>query len=452
MIGSSIGTTTSWPGFSTTAVATSPSERPSTFGALGVDEIPLQELAGDERDAAGRVHVGGDESAPGLEARDDRSPGGDAVEVLQLEGDVQLAGDGEQVEDTVRGATGRDDRCRGVLERLARDDRRGPDIVSDEAHRKPARLGRGFVLRGVERRNAVQAGGADPEEVERRRHGVRRELAPAGTRPWAGSTLELVDVGAGHLPDRVGSDRLEDVLDRHVPPAKAARRDRAVVEDEPGKVEPCERHHGGGDRLVAADQADEPVEKVPARHELDRVRDHLARDERGAHSLGPHRDAVRDRDRVELDGHPAGLADPALHVLGELPLVPVTRHRLDPRRRDTDERPGEVVVREADPLEHRPGGRAVGPVRERGAVALGRIGWAVVRVLAHTRPAPWAATPSGITSVSGKRARSSASHAFASSRRAQTTTEGPEPESETPSAPLGSRSRTAVRRGARATR
>ena len=122
-----------------------------------MDEIPLQELARDERDAAGRVHVGGDESAPRLEARHDRSPGRDPVEVLQLEGDVQLAGDGEQVEDAVRGAAGRDDRRCGVLERLARDDRRGPDVVSDEAHRQPARLGRGLVLGGVERRNAVQA-------------------------------------------------------------------------------------------------------------------------------------------------------------------------------------------------------------------------------------------------------------------------------------------------------
>ena len=48
---------------------------------------------------------------------------------------------------------------------------------------------------------------------------------------------------------------------------------------------------------------------------------------------------------------------------------------------------------------------------------------------AHTGPAPGPRLRSGITSVSGKRRRSSASHASASSRRAQTITEGPEPES-----------------------
>ena len=41
------------------------------------------------------------------------------------------------------------------------------------------------------------------------------------------------------------------------------------------------------------------------------------RDERGAHALGAHRDAVDDRDGVELDGRAAGLADALLDVLGE---------------------------------------------------------------------------------------------------------------------------------------
>ena len=154
--------------------------------------------------------------------------------------------------------------------------------------------------------------------------------------------------------------------------AEAAGRDRAVVEDEAGDVEPRERHHRAGDRLVAADEADEAVEEVAVGDELDRVGDHLARDQRGAHAGRAHRDAVGDRDRVELDRRAAGRADPVLHVLGEHALVQVARHRLDPGRRDADERLREILVGEADALQHRARGRAVDAVGEERAAALGR--------------------------------------------------------------------------------
>ena len=193
-------------------------------------------------------------------------------------------------------------------------------------------------------------------------------------------------LGAAHRARRVRADRLEHVLDRDVRILVAPGRDRAVVKGETGQVEPGEGHHGGRDRLVAADEADEAVEQVASHDELDRVGDHLARDERRAHALGSHRDAVGDGDRVELHRRPAGVADAPLDVLGERALVQVARHRLDPARRDADERPREVLVGEAGALQHRARAGAVGAVGERSAVALGGIGRTVVRVLGHVRP------------------------------------------------------------------
>ncbi len=73
----------------------------------------------------------------------------------------------------------------------------------------------------------------------------------------------------------MGAHSFEDVLDRDVGAAVPARFDRAAVEDEAREVETCERHHTRGNRLVAADDAHEPVEQVPAGDELDRVGDHL---------------------------------------------------------------------------------------------------------------------------------------------------------------------------------
>jgi hypothetical protein len=319
------------------------------------------------------VHVGGDEAAAGLEAREHRRALRDGVEVVERVRDVELTRDREEVQDAVRrAAAGRDRRGR-VVERFARDDLRGPDVVPHQPHRQDARLVRGLLLRRVQRRNPVQAGRGDAEEVERHRHRVGRELAAARACARACRALECVHLRAAHRARRVRADRLEDVLDRDVGSAVAPRSDRAVVEHQAGQVEARERHHARGNRLVAADDADEPVEQVPARDELDRVRDHLARDERRAHPLGAHRDAVRDGDRVELHRRAARLADPALHVLGERALVQVARHRLDPARRHADEGAGEILVGEAGALQHRARGRAIGTVRQRRAVALGGV-------------------------------------------------------------------------------
>ena len=354
-------------------------------GRVRVDQALLGQLARDERDAAGAVDVRGDVPAARLEAREDRRTRRDLVEVLELVRDPELARDREQVEDAVRRAAGRRHRGGRVVERLAGDDRARAQVLAKQLHRELARLVGGLVLALLERGDPVQARGRDPEEVERGRHRVRGVLAAAGARGRAGDVLERVHVLRAHRPGRVGADRLEHVLDRHVLAAEAPGRDRAVVEHERGEVEPRDRHHRGRDRLVAADQADEAVEEVSARDELDRVGDHLARDERGAHPHGAHRDPVRDRDRVELHRRAAGVADPALHVLGERALVEVARHRLDPRGRDADQRAREVLVGEAGALQHRARGGAVGAVGERGGMTLVGVGRAVVWVR-HCHP------------------------------------------------------------------
>ena len=232
------------------------------------------------------------------------------------------------------------------------------------------------MLRGIGRRHVVQPGRADAEELEHRRHRVRGELPAARAGSRAGDALELVHVGVAHRSGGGGADRFEDVLDRDVAVAEAPRRDRAVVEHEPRQVETRERHHRRRDRLVAADDAHEAVEQVAARDELDRVRDRLARHERRAHALGPHRDAVRDRDRVELDGRAAGFDDAAAHMARELALIPVARHRLDPVRRDADERTRERVVVEPDPFQHRARGARSTPSV---SAALWRLAGSVLR-------------------------------------------------------------------------
>ena len=86
--------------------------------------------------------------------------------------------------------------------------------------------------------------------------------------------------------------------------------------------------------------------------------------ERGLHPLGAHRDAVGDRDGVELHRRAAGGADAVLHLLGEAPQVEVAGHRLGPGVRDADDRLGERLVVEADPVQVGARGGPVGALED----------------------------------------------------------------------------------------
>ena len=195
-----------------------------------------------------------------------------------------------------------------------------------------------------------RAAGRDAERLEGAGHRVRRELAAAGAGAGAGDVLELAELLVGDVAGRVGADRLEEVDDRDVLAVEAAGGDRAAVEHQAGDVEAGQRHHRAGDRLVAGGERHDRVELVAAGHQLDRVGDHLAADERGLHPLGAHRDPVGDRDRVELHRRAAGSADAALDVLGEAAQVEVAGHRLGPGVGDADRRLRQRVVVEADAL------------------------------------------------------------------------------------------------------
>jgi hypothetical protein len=157
----------------------------------------------------------------------------------------------------------------------------------------------------------------------------------------------------------------------------ASRRDRSAVEHEAGHVEARERHRRARNRLVAADEDDDGVEVVRPRDQLDRVGDDLAADERHAHALGAHGDAVGHRDGVELHRRGAGFADAVLDRRRQPPQVVVARADFDPGVGDPDERFPEVFVGKSHRFEHGAGGRAVGAARDREAPAgtrLGRVG------------------------------------------------------------------------------
>ena len=188
-----------------------------------VQQAGVEQALGDELVAAGRVEVGGDVPAAGLEVAQHRRALGDAVEVVDVELDAGLAGDGEQVQHAVRRAARRGDRGDRVLQRVLRDDVARAQAAVEHVHHELAGRDRDLGLARVLGRHHRRAHRADAEELEGHRHRVGGELAAAGAGAGAGDELELGEVLVAHRARGVRADGLEDVLDRHVVAAEARR-------------------------------------------------------------------------------------------------------------------------------------------------------------------------------------------------------------------------------------
>ena len=94
--------------------------------------------------------------------------------------------------------------------------------------------------------------------------------------------------------------------------------DRAAVDHQRRAIEPAHGHQAAGHVLVAAGDDDAGVVPLGAHHGLDRVGDQVARLEREAHAVGPHRDAVADADGVEPHADQAGRGDAFLDLGGQV--------------------------------------------------------------------------------------------------------------------------------------
>ena len=128
------------------------------------------------------------------------------------------------------------------------------------------------------------------------------------------------------------------------------------------------RRSRAGNGFVAGHQGHDAVKHVAARHQFDRIRDHLAAHQRRLHAFGAHGDAVADSDGVELHGRAARGAHPFLHFHRQFPQVVIAVHGLGPCVRNADDRLFQVRIGESDGFEVRPCRRAITALRNGVAV------------------------------------------------------------------------------------
>ena len=261
-----------------------------------------------------------------------RHPGGDPVEVVELELDPGLVGDGEQVQHRVGRAAERHGDGDRVLERALGEDVAGPDVRVEQLHDRLARRVRVVVAAAVDRGRRRGAGQRQAERLAHRRHRVRGEHPGARTDGRTGVVLDRVELlgvdrprgeGAHGLEDRDDVERLAFELTGSFDPA---------VEEHARQVDTGRGHHHAGQRLVAPRERHQRVEALRVHHGLDRVGDHLRGDEAAPHALVAHGDAVGHGDGVELDREPTRRPHPVLGPLGQPDERHVAGRDLVPRR------------------------------------------------------------------------------------------------------------------------
>ena len=199
---------------------------------VAVQQAGVEQVLEHDRHAADAVEVAHVELAARLHVGDVRDLGGDAVEVVELELDAGLVGDGQQVEHGVGRAAERRGDGDGVLERLL-----GHDLPRRDAEAEHVDDG----LAGAARRRP-RGGRRSPAATPSR----------AATCPIA-SAIELIVLAVnmpphapspGHavrsispssssviVPSGVGADGLEHAGDVERRAVVLARHDRAVVDE-----------------------------------------------------------------------------------------------------------------------------------------------------------------------------------------------------------------------------
>ena len=171
------------------------------------------------------------------------------------------------------------------------------------------------------------------------------------------------------------ADALEDILNCNVDfstigAVQLARCNRAAIEHHAGNIQPAQRHDDSRHILVAAADAHQAVEEIAARHQLNRVCDHFAADQRGFHALRAHRDAVVDGDGVELHRRAAGLANAFLERLGDLAQMHIAGADLRPGVGNPNNGLVQFFLAEADPAQIRARRGAAGAFGQRDALSL----------------------------------------------------------------------------------
>ena len=321
--------------------------------AIAVEQTLGEEGFHHRENSANRDKLAHQISATGLEICQHGNAGTDASEIVKGELDVRGVGDREQVQNRIRPATESDGDRDGIFERFLGNDVRRADAALEHVQNGGACVAaiEVFLWRDRVLRRAVRQ--AETHGLDRGRHGVGGIHPSAGSRAGDGFGLDLLEFLFRDFVCGALADGLEDRDDIQLALGQAAGHDGSAINKNRRTVHPGHRHHAPRHVFVTPADRDESVEALAAHNRLDRVGNDLARDERVFHSLGAHRNAIRDGDGIENRGLAARLVDAERGLAGELVDVHVAWRDHAPGGSDADLRLGKITLLVADRIKHR---------------------------------------------------------------------------------------------------
>ncbi len=257
----------------------------------------------------------------------------DAVPIVVVQLDADVAGDGVHVRRAVGGCSDGGRTHNRVFEGLARHDPRRAQILVDERNRAQARrVGHlpAFAVRGGDR---SAAGKRHAQRFGQRVHGTRRAHRVA-----------VADAGRGRQ-DKIHEAVIVDFARRIAPPRfpfdgsgaselafEMAVEHRAAREDDGGQIDGRGGHEERGRCLVAASQQHDAVERIAVKDLNNAKIGEVAMQRR----RGPYpRFLQRMHGKLERDA--ARVADAVAHAARELNVMAIAGHKIAARLRDADD-------------------------------------------------------------------------------------------------------------------
>ena len=288
------------------------------------DQPLLHQFADHGRHAAGMVEVLAQILAGRLHVDQQRHLVAVGLEILQLQLDADMLGDGLDVDRGIGRATDRRVHDDGVDEAVLGQDVRRLQVLMDHFDDALAGPVGDFLAIAVGRRDGGRARQLHAEGLGERVHrrGGAHGVAVSGRGGGRGHQLDELFVadlaGRHHLAGLPHDGARTGAL-----PAEPAVQHRADRQGDRRNIHGRRAHQHGGGGLVAADGEDHAVERVAVEH-FDEAEIGEVAVEPGGRALARFLDRM---DR-ELDGDAARFADAFAHALGKFDVVAVARRQV----------------------------------------------------------------------------------------------------------------------------
>ena len=163
----------------------------------------------------------------------------------------------------------------------------------------------------------------------------------------------ITDVVGGAL-----SNSLKDRDDVSVLVVHSPWHDGATINEDRRTIQSSQSDHAAGHILIATTDGNESIVGLAANHGFNRICDHFPGNQGVLHAFGSHRNAITDRDRVELHGLASGILYASGCILCQTVDVHVTRSDHAPSRSDANLGLLKIRLLEANTVQHASAGSA----------------------------------------------------------------------------------------------